>query len=843
MKSVAVLALVLSLGACTGDEPGSAGEPAHAQAPRRWFVELAGEPEVNGNTKAALQAGREAFRAEVRRAKLKLVERASFESLWNGLSVEVDDAGLAELRRMGTVKAVYPVITMSIAPYTVDASTPDLATAKGLTGVNIAQSELGLTGAGVRVGIIDTGVDYQHPDLGGCFGAGCRVEIGYDFVGDAFDNTTVFDRVPDEDPDDCNGHGTHVAGIVGASGEVVGVAPGVTYGAYRVFGCNGTTEADIMLAAMERALADGMDVVNMSIGSAFTWPQYPTSTAADNLVDAGVVVVASAGNSGTSGLYASSSPALGKRVISVASFENSHVTLRTFTVSPDALAIGFLPAAAAPPAPDSGTGTLAVTESPSNLACVDLPAASLDGKIAVISRGTCSFYSKSRRAQLAGAAGVVLYNNVAGYISPTVATNPAEADGQPVTIPVVAVLQSDGAILVERIGSGPVDLTWTDQVGSFPQAVAGLLATSSSFGPSPDLDLKPDLGAPGGNIYSTWPGGGHASLSGTSMASPHVAGAAALYLEAHPTAGPTLVRTRLQNSAQPAPWAVNPNLGYLDVVHRQGAGMLQIDKALLATTQVRPSKVSLGESAGGPVTRTLTVTNQSAEQRTYTMSHLGALATGPSTFAPTYSAVMALGVTFQPPTLTIAPNKSATVNVTIAAPAELSDRGIYGGYLVVSTPGTTPLRVPYFGFKGDYQAIPVLTPTAAGYPKLARKVPPATSPTPEEPGAIFTMGDDIPYFLIHLDHQAARVRGEVIATATSKAYRFAFDERWVPRSPTASGFYEFTFDGTTFNGTTTKTVPDGEYVLKLTVLKALGDAASPADSETWTSPPFVIDRP
>jgi hypothetical protein len=89
--------------------------------------------------------------------------------------------------------------------------------------------------------------------------------------------------VPDPDPDDCNGHGTHVAGIVGANGTVVGVAPDVTFGAYRVFGCEGSTTADIMIAAMEMAYADGMDVLNMSIGSAFQWPQYPTAVAASNL--------------------------------------------------------------------------------------------------------------------------------------------------------------------------------------------------------------------------------------------------------------------------------------------------------------------------------------------------------------------------------------------------------------------------------------------------------------------------------------------------------------------------------------------------------------------------------
>jgi hypothetical protein len=271
--------------------------------------------------------------------------------------------------------------------------------------------------------------------------------------------------------------------------------------------------------------------------------------------------------------------------------------------------------------------------------------------------------------------------------------------------------------------------------------------------------------------------------------------------------------------------------------------MLQIDKALLATTRVQPSRLALGESAGGPVTRTLTIFNASTEARTYTMGHAGALATGASTFAPTYSAVMALGVSFQPPTLTIPAKSSGKVDVTIAAPAELPDRGLFGGYVLVSAPGASPLRVPYVGFKGDYQAIQVLTPTAAGFPKLARKTPPATTPVPQEAGAVFTMGEDIPYFLVHLDHQARRLRGEIIDNVTSKSMRWAFDEKWLPRSPTAGGFYEFSFDGTTFTGPWTRTVPDGEYVLRLTVLKALGDAADPAHTETWTSPPFVIDRP
>src|SRR5262249_42306711 len=151
--------------------------------------------------------------------------------------------------------------------------------------------------------------------------------VGHDFAGDGYnaDAPDPAARVPhpDDDPDDrCNGHGTHVAGIVGASGAVTGVAPGVTFGAYRVFGCTGSTSDDLLLAAMERALAAGMQVVNMSIGSPFQWPQSPVAAASDRLVNRGVVVVAAIGNSGAEGLYAAGAPGVGQKVIGVAALDN-----------------------------------------------------------------------------------------------------------------------------------------------------------------------------------------------------------------------------------------------------------------------------------------------------------------------------------------------------------------------------------------------------------------------------------------------------------------------------------------------------------------------------------------
>lgn len=447
----ALVVLTLVLG---GSFPGSSQSPMVNETPSAWFVELASAPLADVDTTftpaqrqaylGRLATERQAFRDAARAAGISFRERRSFAVLFNGLSIGINPAQLAALGRVPGVKALWPVVTYSIPP-TARLSDPELATALAMTGADVAQSELGLTGAGVRVAVMDTGIDYHHPDLGGCFGPGCRVAFGYDLVGDAFnaDPTSPFynpNPVPDPDPDDCNGHGTHVAGIVGANGVVKGVAPGVTFGAYRVFGCDGSTTADIMIEAMERALADGMHILNMSIGSAFQWPRYPTGAASDRLVNKGMVVVASIGNSGGNGVYSSSAPGVASKVIGVASFDNTHVNLNKFTISPDDYGIGYANAAAAPPAPMSGSLPMARTTvwappaiPPAADACSPLPAGSLTGKAALIRRGGCTFYTKSRNATLAGAAAVVLYNNVAGRFSPTVAGTP------PITIPVVAI--------------------------------------------------------------------------------------------------------------------------------------------------------------------------------------------------------------------------------------------------------------------------------------------------------------------------------------------------------------------------------------------------------------------
>jgi minor extracellular serine protease Vpr len=802
------------------------------ETPSLWFVELAGKPVADGGSARTLKSEKQAFRAEAAKAGLKFTERYAFDTLWNGLSIQIEPGQLGLLARLPGVKAIYPNEPIAMPqPTTGD---PELFTSLAMIGADVVQSELGYTGAGIKVAVMDTGIDYDHPDLGGCFGPGCRVAYGYDFVGDDFTGENM--PVPDPYPDDCNGHGTHVSGIIGADGVVTGVAPEVTFGAYRVFGCTGYTWADIMIAAMERALADKMDVLNMSIGSAFQWPQYPTAQASDRMVNRGMVVVASIGNSGANGLYSAGAPGLGEKVIGVASFDNTEVYVPYFEVK-DA-PIGYIAMTFSGPVPTSGTEEIVYI----GQACdADLPLlADPAGKVALAVRGACAFAEKATNAIDAGAVGVVIHNSAPGLFSGTLG---APIDG---VTPVVGISQADGLFI--RAQEEPVYMTWTAEMVSAPNPTGGLISSFSSYGLSPDLAFKPDIGAPGGNIYSTYPleGGGYATLSGTSMSSPHVAGAVALLLEAKPKTKAWEVRDILQNSAEPKNWWGNPGLGFLDNVHRQGAGMLQIDEAIEAIAQITPAKIAAGESEAGPYKTRLAIRNNTAKPVTFDLSYVNALSTG-GVITPSFYGSNAK-VEFDKASVTVPGGGVANVWATIH-PATGPVNGQYGGYILFTPQGGGQVyRVPFAGFVGDYQGIQVLTPTTYGFPWLAISYMGSFyGPVMGPDDWVYSMaGEDIPYFLVHFEHQPQLFTLEVFEAYSGKSMFWAFQEEYLPRNSTTTGFFAFPWDGTTTSGKEGKAVfvmPDGDYVVELSVLKALGNKNNPDHWEKWTSPVIRIERP
>jgi subtilisin family serine protease len=844
-----------------------------AEGTNLWFVELSGPPTADGNSKAAVKAEKDAFKKAAADGGVKFKVRRTYDTLFNGMAVEVAPADRAKLATLAGFKAMYPIDIIQLpTPEVVAGSAPDITKAIQMTGAK-AMQDAGYTGAGIKVGIIDSGIDIDHPDLGGNGTNGStsfpspRVKYGYDFVGDAFnfDSTSASynpNPSPDPNPDDCGGHGTHVAGIVGANGSIKGVAPGVTFGAYRVFGCNGSTSSDIILAALEMAHDDGMDVINQSLGSGRQWPQYPTAQATSRLAGKGIVVVASIGNNGPGGsspdgLYAAGAPGVGEKVIGVASFDNAQ---NAFSVN--GTPYGYTAASGSPAAPISGSLPMAKTGTPTSTTdgCAALPAGSMTGKAVLIRRGGCTFYVKASNAQNAGAAAVVLYNNAAGAINATVAGSP------PITIPVVGITAAQGAALDALIAAGPTSLFWTGDVVSYPFGTGGLISGFSSFGLAADLSLKPNIGAPGGGIFSTYPleQGGYATLSGTSMSSPHVAGAVAQLLQARPKTKVDDVKTLLQNAADPKLWNGGPQFGFLDNVHRQGAGMLDIAQAIGATTTVEPSEIALGESEAKQKKIKLKIKGDAKKSSTtYDITHEPALATGPtlatSTTTGSTSYIGQFGyydsfatVTFNKSTVTVKGPADVEVEVTINAPDDsvLYDRGIYGGYIVLTPQGGgQTLRVPYAGFKGDYQAIQVLVPTASGYPWLARLA--GTTFTNQPTGATYTLQNgDIPYFLLHLDHLSEQILLEALDMNGKVVGRVSLDE-WMTRNSSATSFFAFTWDGDVFKKDPNKpkdwsTVPNGDYRVRVTVTKALADKnekKNPGHYETWISPVITIARP
>lgn len=858
---------------------GQASVPVEAaEGGRLWFVELAGKPTADGNSRAAVQAEKAAFRLAARASGVVYKERLSYDTLFNGFSVEVAPSQRAALARVAGVKAMYPVeLIQAPSPDEREQIRADLGTALAQTGASIAQNTLGLTGAGVKVGIIDTGIDIDHPAFGGTGTNGttpfpsARVAFGYDLVGDAYNAAGTGDALtpqPDDNPDDCGGHGTHVAGIVGANGGgLKGVAPGVTLGAYRVFGCVGSSSSDVIVAALERAYADGMHVINQSLGAARQWPQYPTAQASSRLVDKGVIMVASIGNNGPGGgspdgLFAAGAPGVGEKVIGVASFDNTGVFLNYGTVN--GRNIGYATMTFSPPAPTSGSRDIVYVgrgcvdgdlATPGNQ--TDVYLANPSGKIALIIRGACSFGEKASRAIAAGASEVIVMNNVAGVVQGTLGA----PLGSPV--PVVGISLADGTFI--RSQTAPITFTWTSQKASFPNPTGNLISSFSSFGLAADLSLKPNIGAPGGSIYSAYPleAGGFATLSGTSMSSPHVAGGVALIKQARPEITAQKMMAHIQNTADPKNWSGNPGLGLLDFVHRQGAGMLDIVATVQSTVLVEPSQIALGESEAGAKTVRIAVSNSGAGAVTYNLSHVAALATGPNntctaTACPasynttgTFNApaAVALGAA----SVTVPGQGSASFDVTIDANAGLVSRGIYGGYVVLTPQGGgETLRVPYAGMKGDYQSTQVVTPTPNGFPWLAQLGAGVFTNRPA--GASFTMaGEDIPYFLVHLDHHAQKMEFSVLKAADRRPVHPVFSKtdvfEYFSRNATPAGFFSFTWDGTRMhdNGKGTpdhrKVVGNGQYVIEMKVLKPLGDETNPLHWETWTSPVITIARP
>jgi len=276
----------------------------------------------------------------------------------------------------------------------------------------------GITGKGVKVGIVDSGVDFHHPALGGCFGPGCLISYGRDF----YENKT-------EPYDNCNGHGTHVAGIVAAQSNnpygLTGVAPGVTLGMYRVTGCAQSVDPDLAIMGINQAYEDGSDIISISSGFGARWSEDPVAVVMERIVEKGVICVAATGNTAKQGLFpiTGGSPAVGHGVSAVASVVNTlvpqNLTVSSYTVgSADntttedfAWQVGFRNTSI----PWAGTYALYATSHDSNVAndaCEPLPADTpdLSNYVVLVRLGSgCTYEDQSQHLGAKNAMHIMFY--------------------------------------------------------------------------------------------------------------------------------------------------------------------------------------------------------------------------------------------------------------------------------------------------------------------------------------------------------------------------------------------------------------------------------------------------
>ncbi|MFC5711513.1 S8 family serine peptidase [Thalassorhabdus alkalitolerans] len=515
----------------------------------------------------------------------------SYRNAFYGLSVSLFEKDIPRLEAIEGVKNSHQAVAY-------EASLNESIRFIGAEDIRNKLDENGvrLTGKGVKVGVIDTGIDYNHPDLQKNY------KQGYDLVDD------------DEDPMETKSrkgkgtlHGTHVSGIIAANGTVRGVAPEADLYVYRALGPGGHGSTEQILAAIEKAMEDKVDVLNLSLGSPINGPDWPTSEALDKATEAGIVTVTSNGNSGPD-MWSVGSPGTSEKAISVgASMPPLKIPVLTlFSQNDRSIPIlsiqGSLPWTFQRDLPlvEGGLG-------------LEDDLTSVRGKAVLIERGGISISTKIKNAEKAGAIAVLIYNNVSGPF--------AAGTEQASNIPAISISKEDGEFLSKAIkedqdakesAATVIRTTFEEEVDH--------MALFSSRGPvTQSWDIKPDVVAPGVEIDSTVPNG-YLALNGTSMAAPHVAGAAALLKQAHPDWSPLQIKAALMNTAV----ALKDNEDHRYPPFVQGAGRIDIPKAVEADTLVHPGALSFGvwESAQPEEKQKqkVTIENHTDRKRTYTFS-------------------------------------------------------------------------------------------------------------------------------------------------------------------------------------------------------------------------------
>jgi subtilisin family serine protease len=582
-------------------------------------------------------------------------ELAKIRLVLNAIIAEADAATIADIVEDPAVSRVSPVIDYELA---LSETVPYI----GAPPVH----DLGVDGSGIRVAVIDSGIDYTHFSLGGAgnqaaydaaYGADPsdtentttdglfptkKVIGGYDFMGESWPSGPL---APDPDPIDFNGHGTHVADIIGGR---KGVAPGVEFYALKVCASLvGSCSGVALMQAMELAVDpngdgstdDHVDIVNMSLGSSYGQPfDDSLSASVDNATRLGVLTVAAAGN-GSDRPYITGTPAAAATAISVAQTQVPSAFLPSILVVQPAESSGEYQAAFQPwstplSAEVAGPVQYADGQGGNLNGCAPFAAGTLSGKIVVVDRGTCFFSDKIRHIQEGG--GIL---GIIAMVEPGPPFPGAFGGGSPITIPAYMVSQTDGDIL--RRGDAVIKLAPGQGI-----SLAGSVVDTSSRGPELQTSrIKPELAAPGASVSAEpGTGTGERPFGGTSGAAPMVAGSAALLMQAHirqiesdpdieglervSRLSPLEVKARLMNTAKVDLWDAAD--GSPAPISRVGGGEVRIDEAVKTPVAAWDTENPSGALSFGFVdvaeekitlTRQVRVRNYSEEKLTFQLKY------------------------------------------------------------------------------------------------------------------------------------------------------------------------------------------------------------------------------
>ncbi|WP_223595657.1 S8 family serine peptidase [Neobacillus bataviensis] len=495
----------------------------------------------------------------------------SYKTTYNGVSMKLPANEVETLLQADAVKAVYKSVTFTIEPPIKSESNEEVESTKRIEsipflGVDKLHKE-GITGKGVKVGVIDTGVDYHHPDLKAAF------KGGYDFVDNDSDpmETSYDDWKKSGKPETNEGgssyytsHGTHVSGTIAGRAKntsgvaVAGIAPDAELYGYRALGPYGTGELDDILAAIEKSVKDGMDVINLSLGANINDPQFPTSTAINYAVLNGVTAVVAAGNSGPYS-YTVGSPGAAALALTVGA-SSTPIPVAKYTGELDGVLnktydLSNLYSNFTSNLKSFEKQTIEIVDLGVGTAA-DYTNKDVNGKIVLVNTGGIGTQTKVIYAKEHGALAVLTYNNTPGAAP----TSFVREDQN--FIPTFTMTYEQGVDFKAQLAAGNNKLTFKN----YKEENTGgdELAWFSSRGPTrTNYDIKPEITAPGVSVLSSVPAYtiykndqsnyqfAYNRMSGTSMATPHVAGISALLLQVKPNLQPSDIKTILMNTAKP----------------------------------------------------------------------------------------------------------------------------------------------------------------------------------------------------------------------------------------------------------------------------------------------------